>query len=201
MAASRESIYRPSDTTVMSSGVGGSAKRVPSNRSSAVQVNSAPTCSWCRSSKSTNDKRQRHRGGGDSPLALTVRCAEQAGGLNGQTIDYAVAISLWTTPSSRSTSTTRSAPTSKSAPESNRRRSPTRHPQLGKGPWRLQAPPGPLTGAARSQPASRLRPDERNVSRTPKTSAPESPATVTTTSTHGGCNPHAIATECAPRTV
>jgi hypothetical protein len=36
-------------------------------------------------------------GRGD-PLALTVRCVEQAGGLSGQQASYAVALSLWVAP-------------------------------------------------------------------------------------------------------
>ena len=37
-------------------------------------------------------------GGSGDNLVLTVECKEQAGGLNGQRVDYAVAVSLWTAP-------------------------------------------------------------------------------------------------------
>ena len=36
--------------------------------------------------------------GAGSDLSLTVTCKEQAGGLNGQTVDFAVALSLWVAP-------------------------------------------------------------------------------------------------------
>jgi hypothetical protein len=36
--------------------------------------------------------------GQGSNLAVRVKCYEQAGGLNGETVDYAVALSLWVAP-------------------------------------------------------------------------------------------------------